>query len=100
METPMEGLIQTHRMEKAEGRDWHDIKKIPQSRGNAAKQLDLLNQDYVWDLMKFFDSAGSYYWIALMLKFTTFYNTMFSSYGGVRLFNSQSSYTWSTFNML
>ncbi|KAI5987834.1 hypothetical protein EDD15DRAFT_2371889 [Pisolithus albus] len=83
METPMEGLVQKLKLMKAEGRTYQNVKLLPQSKGTAAKQMELLKQDYVWEMLTYFDTAGVHYWHADYMKFTEFYNTMFSSYGGV-----------------
>ncbi|KAI6017934.1 hypothetical protein BKA83DRAFT_12231 [Pisolithus microcarpus] len=83
MESPMEGLVQKFKLMRAEVRTYQNMKLLPQSKGTAAKQLELLNQDYVWEMLTHFDTAGVHYWHADFMKFTEFYNTMLSSYGGV-----------------
>ncbi|KAI6016456.1 hypothetical protein PISMIDRAFT_13238 [Pisolithus microcarpus 441] len=49
---------------RAEARTYQNVKLLPQSKGTAAKQLELLNQDYVWEMLTHFDTAGVHYWHA------------------------------------
>ncbi|KIN95234.1 hypothetical protein M404DRAFT_34284, partial [Pisolithus tinctorius Marx 270] len=83
MESPMEGLIQFFKAMKSKQQTFHNIKAIPQSKGNASKQHDLLRQDYVWEMLTYFDSAGVHFWHVDFMVFSEFYATMFSSYGGI-----------------
>ncbi|KAI6013855.1 hypothetical protein EDC04DRAFT_2609173 [Pisolithus marmoratus] len=46
MELLMEGLIQLFKIMKAQGSDYQQVKLVPQSKGNALKQRELLRQDY------------------------------------------------------
>ncbi|KAI6154547.1 hypothetical protein BKA82DRAFT_4347478 [Pisolithus tinctorius] len=83
MESPMEGLIQFFKAMKSKQQTFRNVKAIPQSKGNASKQHDLLRQDYVWEMLTYFDSAGVHFWHADFMVFSEFYATMFSSYGGI-----------------
>ncbi|KAI6044351.1 hypothetical protein EDC04DRAFT_2938010 [Pisolithus marmoratus] len=82
MESPMEGLIQLFKIMKAQGLDYQQVKLVPQSKGNASRQRELLRQDYVWDMLSQFDTAGMHYWHADFMLFMEFYMTMMASYGG------------------
>ncbi|KAI6013307.1 hypothetical protein PISMIDRAFT_11860, partial [Pisolithus microcarpus 441] len=86
MESPMEGLIQVYKIISAVDRDFKDVSTIAHVKGNPAKQRELLRLDYVWDMMSFFDAAGTHYWHSDIMKFKEFYNTMTSSYGGILAF--------------
>lgn len=79
----MEGLIQMYKTIKAEGKTFSDISLMSNSKGVAAKQRELLCQDYVWGVMDVFESGGVHYWHSDIMKFNDFYSTMFSSFGGV-----------------
>ncbi|KIN95510.1 hypothetical protein M404DRAFT_34058 [Pisolithus tinctorius Marx 270] len=83
MESPMEGLIQFFKAMKSKQQTFRNVKAIPQSKGNASKQHDLLRQDYVWEMLTYFDSAGVHFWHVDFMVFSEFYVTMFSSYGGI-----------------
>ncbi|KAI5987131.1 hypothetical protein EDC04DRAFT_2997072 [Pisolithus marmoratus] len=83
MESPMEGLIQLFKIMKAQGSDYQQVKLVPQSKGNASRQRELLRQDYVWDMLSQFDTTGMHYWHADFMLFTEFYMTMMASYGGI-----------------
>lgn len=84
MESPMEGLVQTFKTMKAEHQTYCNVKLIPLSKGTSAKQRELLKQDYVWDILECFDSAGIQYWHSrAIMNFNDFYSTMLLSYGGV-----------------
>ncbi|KAI6009800.1 hypothetical protein EDC04DRAFT_2906448 [Pisolithus marmoratus] len=83
MESPMEGLIQLFKIMKAQRSDYQQVKLVPQSKGNASRQRELLRQDYVWDMLSQFDTAGVHYWHADFMLFTEFYMTMMASYGGI-----------------
>ncbi|KAI6010563.1 hypothetical protein EDC04DRAFT_2905830 [Pisolithus marmoratus] len=83
MESPMEGLIQLFKIMKAQGSDYWQVKLVPQSKGNTSKQRELLRQDYVWEMLTQFDTAGMHYWHADFMQFSEFYSTMMSSYGGM-----------------
>ncbi|KAI6001145.1 hypothetical protein EDC04DRAFT_2908696 [Pisolithus marmoratus] len=83
MESPMEGLIQLFKIMKAQGSNYWQVKLVPQSKGNASKQRELLRQDYVWEMLTQFDTAGMHYWHADFMQFSEFYSTMMSSYGGM-----------------
>ncbi|KAI6037438.1 hypothetical protein PISMIDRAFT_22878 [Pisolithus microcarpus 441] len=83
----MEGLVQKFKLMKAEAWTYQNVKLLPQSKGMAAKQLELLNQDYVWEMLMHFDTAGVHYWHTEFMKFMEFYNTMLSSYGGTCIHN-------------
>ncbi|KAI6025438.1 hypothetical protein EDC04DRAFT_2899879 [Pisolithus marmoratus] len=83
MESLMEGLIQLFKIMKAQRSDYQQVKLVPQSKGNASRQRELLRQDYVWDMLSQFDTAGVHYWHADFMLFTEFYMTMMASYSGV-----------------
>ncbi|KAI6043301.1 hypothetical protein EDC04DRAFT_2891150 [Pisolithus marmoratus] len=83
MESPMEGLIQIFRAHCAADKTFKDITTIAHAKGTPAKQRELLKLDYVWDIMSYFDSAGTHFWHSDIMKFGDFYNTMLSSYGGI-----------------
>ncbi|KAI5983520.1 hypothetical protein EDC04DRAFT_2616154 [Pisolithus marmoratus] len=82
MESPMEGLIQLFKIMKAQGSDYWQVKLVPQSKGNTLRQRELLRQDYLWDMLSQFDTAGVHYWHANFMLFTEFYTMMMASYGG------------------
>ncbi|KAI5991331.1 hypothetical protein EDC04DRAFT_2911608 [Pisolithus marmoratus] len=82
MESLMEGLIQLFKIMKAQGSDYWQVKLVPQSKGNASRQRELLRQDYVWDMLSQFDTAGIHYWHTDFMLFTEFYMMMMASYGG------------------
>ncbi|KAI6038252.1 hypothetical protein EDC04DRAFT_3023880 [Pisolithus marmoratus] len=83
MELLMDGLIQLFKIMKAQGSDYQQVKLVPQSKGNASKQRELLRQDYVWEMLSQFDTAGMHYWHADFMQFSEFYPMMMSSYGGM-----------------
>ncbi|KAI6038226.1 hypothetical protein EDC04DRAFT_2896739 [Pisolithus marmoratus] len=83
MESPMEGLIQIFRAHCAADKTFKDIMTVAHAKGTPAKQRELLKLDYVWDVMSYFDSAGTHFWHSDIMKFGDFYNTMLSSYGGI-----------------
>ncbi|KAI6041840.1 hypothetical protein EDC04DRAFT_2892537 [Pisolithus marmoratus] len=83
MESPMEGLIQIFRAHCAADKTFKDITTIAHAKGTPAKQRELLKLDYVWDVMSYFNSAGTHFWHSDIMKFSDFYNTMLSSYGGI-----------------
>ncbi|KAI6025415.1 hypothetical protein EDC04DRAFT_2606297 [Pisolithus marmoratus] len=83
MEAPMEGLIQLFKIMKAQGSNYWQVKWVPQSKGNALKQRELLRQDYVWEMLTQFDTTGMHYWHANFMQFSEFYLMMMSSYGGM-----------------
>ena len=83
MESPLEGLIQTFKTMKVEGWDWRKVKLVMMLRMNAVKHHKLLKQDYVWQMLEFFDSASSHYWNSEFMKFNELYSAMMSSSGGV-----------------
>ncbi|KAI6043293.1 hypothetical protein EDC04DRAFT_2891139 [Pisolithus marmoratus] len=83
MESPMEGLIQLFKIMKAQGSDYWQVKLVPQSKGNTSKQRELLRQDYVWEMLSQFNTAGMHYWHADFMQFSEFYSMMMSSYGGM-----------------
>ncbi|KAI5996059.1 hypothetical protein EDC04DRAFT_2612935 [Pisolithus marmoratus] len=83
MESPMEGLIQIFRAHCAADKTFKDITTVAHAKGTPAKQRELLKLDYVWDVMSYFDSAGTHFWHSDIMKFGDFYNTMLSSYGGI-----------------
>ncbi|KAI6019123.1 hypothetical protein EDC04DRAFT_2901858 [Pisolithus marmoratus] len=82
MESPMEGLIQLFKIMKAQGSDYQQVKLVPQSKGNASRQRELLRQDYVWDMLSQFNTTGMHYWHANFMLFMEFYTMMMASYGG------------------
>jgi len=84
MESPLEGLIHLFRNKKADKLDWRKV-SLPTQKGTSIKQHELLRQDYVWGMLDRFNESESHYWNADFMKFTNFYNTMFSPYGGVSL---------------
>ncbi|KAI6008564.1 hypothetical protein EDC04DRAFT_2610910 [Pisolithus marmoratus] len=83
MESLMEGLIQLFKIMKAQRSDYQQVKLVPQSKGNASRQRELLRQDYIWDMLSQFDTTGMHYWHADFMLFTEFYTTMMASYGGI-----------------
>ncbi|KAI6007817.1 hypothetical protein EDC04DRAFT_2907669 [Pisolithus marmoratus] len=83
MELLMDGLIQLFKIMKAQGSDYQQVKLVPQSKGNASKQTELLRQDYVWEMLSQFDTTGMHYWHANFMQFSEFYLMMMSSYGGM-----------------
>ncbi|KAI5987133.1 hypothetical protein EDC04DRAFT_2913108 [Pisolithus marmoratus] len=83
MELLMDGLIQLFKIMKAQGSDYQQVKLVPQSKGNASKQRELLRQDYVWEMLSQFDTTGMHYWHADFMQFSEFYPMMMSSYGGM-----------------
>ncbi|KAI6035842.1 hypothetical protein EDC04DRAFT_2897623 [Pisolithus marmoratus] len=83
MESLMEGLIQIFRAHCAADKTFKDIMTVAHAKGTPAKQRELLKLDYVWDVMSYFDSAGTHFWHSDIMKFGDFYNTMLSSYGGI-----------------
>ncbi|KAI6008558.1 hypothetical protein EDC04DRAFT_2610903 [Pisolithus marmoratus] len=82
MESPMEGLIQLFKIMKAQGSNYWQVKLVPQSKGNASKQRELLRQDYVWEMLSQFNTTGMHCWHADFMQFSEFYLMMMSSYGG------------------
>ncbi|KAI6043291.1 hypothetical protein EDC04DRAFT_2891138 [Pisolithus marmoratus] len=83
MESLMEGLIQIFRAHCAAVKTFKDIMTITHAKGTPAKQRELLKLDYVWDVMSYFDAAGTHFWHSNIMKFSDFYNTMMTSYGGI-----------------
>ncbi|KAI6009798.1 hypothetical protein EDC04DRAFT_2906441 [Pisolithus marmoratus] len=83
MESLMEGLIQLFKIMKAQRSDYQQVQLVPQSKGNASRQRELLRQDYVWDMLSQFNTAGMHYWHTDFMLFTEFYTTMMASYGGI-----------------
>ncbi|KAI6038247.1 hypothetical protein EDC04DRAFT_2604162 [Pisolithus marmoratus] len=83
MESLMEGLIQIFRAHCAADKTFKDITTIAHAKGTPAKQRELLKLDYVWDVMSYFDAAGTHFWHSDIMKFGDFYNTMMTSYGGI-----------------
>ncbi|KAG2365304.1 hypothetical protein BDR07DRAFT_1481418 [Suillus spraguei] len=68
MQSPEEGLIQrTH----------------PMAKGPAAKQTELLSQDYVFDHLKILISSGTHYIYSPEMQLNRFHKVMLSSYGGL-----------------
>ncbi|KAG2063580.1 hypothetical protein BDR04DRAFT_1123162, partial [Suillus decipiens] len=82
MQSPEEGLIQKYRMLHAKGQSWSDIEHTT-AGGVFAKQNELLCQDYVFNHLATIVSSGTHYIHAPEMQFTQFYDTMFSSYGGI-----------------
>jgi hypothetical protein len=87
-ESPEEGLVQKFKIIKAQAapnNTWKAVEIIGNAAGVAAKQQELLGQDYVWSLMETFQPAGLHYLNRKDdMKLSKFHDTMFSSYGGVR----------------
>ncbi|KAI6025472.1 hypothetical protein EDC04DRAFT_2899804 [Pisolithus marmoratus] len=79
----MEGLIQIFRAHCAADKTFKDITTIAHAKGTPAKQRELLKLDYMWDVMSYFDAAGTHFWHSDIMKFSDFYNTMMTSYGGI-----------------
>ncbi|KAI6098727.1 hypothetical protein F5141DRAFT_1066787 [Pisolithus sp. B1] len=94
VEPPMERLIQVYKIISVIDKDFRDISDITHIKGNPAKQSNLLHLDYVWDMMSFFDAAGTHYWHSDIMKFTQFYNMMTSSYGGIPAYLVQKFKKW------
>ena len=86
MESPTEGMIQTFKAMKAENLDCKDVKPIPMAKGASAKQRELLMQDYVWQMMEYFNSSETHYFQSEVMNFNRFYNSLMGSSGGVGSF--------------
>jgi hypothetical protein len=83
MQSPEEGLIQQYKILSATGKNWSNVEHTT-AGGIFAKQQELLAQDYVFDHLAMIVSSGTHYIYSPEMQFNQFYNTMFSSYGGVR----------------
>ncbi|KAG1806219.1 uncharacterized protein BJ212DRAFT_1485980 [Suillus subaureus] len=83
MQSPKEGLIQRYKMLEANNKtSWH-IECIPMAKGPAAKQTELLSQDYVFGHLKNLVSSGTYYIHSPEMQLNQFHKVMLSGYGGL-----------------
>lgn len=86
MESPTEGMIQTFKAMKAENLDYRDVKLMAMAKGASAKQRELLIQDYVWQMMEYFNSSATHYFQSEVMNFNHFYNSLMGSSGGASSF--------------
>jgi hypothetical protein len=86
MQSPEEGLIQRYKMLDANKKTSRDVERTPMAKGSVAKQTELLSQDYVFDHIKNLVSSGTHYIHSPEMQLNRLHKVMFSSYGGVRMF--------------
>lgn len=77
-------------MAKGETNRWRSIQALPVSKGNAAKQNDILRMDYSWNFMAKFVRMGT----QVMdrkgdMRLAPFHGTMMGPGGGVSEYHFQ-----------
>ncbi|KAG2090295.1 hypothetical protein BD769DRAFT_1679719 [Suillus cothurnatus] len=77
-----EGLIQQYKIISAMGKTWSNVEHT-MAGGIFTKQQELLTQDNVFNHLAMIVSSGTHYIYLPEMQFNQFYNTMFSSYGGI-----------------
>jgi hypothetical protein len=83
MQSPEEGLIQRYKILEANNKTSQDVERTPMAKGSAAKQTELLSQDYIFDHLKILISSGTHYIHSPEMQLNRFHKVMLSSYGGV-----------------
>ncbi|KAG2029408.1 hypothetical protein BDR03DRAFT_987774, partial [Suillus americanus] len=83
MQSPEEGLIQRYKILEADNKTWRDVERNPMAKGPAAKQTELLSQDYIFDHLRNLVSSGTHYIHSPEMQLNRFHKVMLSSYGGL-----------------
>ncbi|KAG6371987.1 hypothetical protein JVT61DRAFT_9005 [Boletus reticuloceps] len=83
-QTPEEGLLHTFRTMNVNGETCMDVEPKEGVKGAPRKCLELLSQDYVWELMKWIEPMGLHMFNSRAdMKLHTFHNTMMGTGGGI-----------------